>query len=156
MSRDRSRPRGTVTSKSPWPSIMKRFPQRREEPDEFDEDIFSDTRSVSVPEPRRIDAPVELPFDDIMSILRPKKEKDAANAEKEQDTTSSVELDVAPKQKTRVKILGAPTKDQLENKVNDYLSQVETDERLKGLTLLDINYSSTEQEYSALLTFRQE
>lgn len=93
------------------------------------EDEYEDIESSSVmPEP--------VPTEDLMQVLSPVQKSDDGV-------------------KTRVKVLTAATPQQLEDKVNAYVSDIETNPKLSTLTLDCIQYSSNDQGYSAMLVCKK-
>lgn len=111
---------------------------------ETPEDEFEDEYSFT--EPGTSGKPIETDLNDVMEILNKK--------EPTEDAPIDIPETIPEKPRTRVKSFAAPTPSQLVDKINEYLNKVETDPRLANLTVHDVQYSSNDQGYSALIILK--
>ena len=100
-----------------------------------------------VPKPmetRQAQEPIETSTEEIMQIIGPRARNGRKPADAEPaETTRNCQF--------RGKILTAPTPDQLETKLNQYLHDIETNRKLNGVFAKDVQYSSNNQGYSVLI-----
>lgn len=169
MAKNRTSPYRSATRISKTPvirSALSRFHKTPEDEYETIEDLSSQspeyddmTQQFDVPafdtplgnfqdmtplQPREPDNPfdkaIETPVEDIMEIIGPKARQ---------------KNNVPAKKRTRGKILIAATPEQLTNKLNQYLENIETNPKLQNIVAEDIQYSSNNQGYSVLIMLGQ-
>lgn len=102
-----------------------------------------------------VNNPIETDTEEVMAIISPRKTPiDKTPKPEASPLAPSAETNKNKKPLTRVKIFTAAVPNELEKRVNEYLTKTETDPRLSNLELVSTCFSSSGQGYSVMLTYK--
>lgn len=120
------------------------FTEMNTSPNDNFEPVYSQSEPETDP---TLDKPIfETPFDEVMNVIRPKKK---TKPEPEPDVETN------KRHEPRVEIFTAATPGQLKDKLNQFLSNLETNPKLKDLDLESIQYAANNQGYTAMLVCKK-